>query len=359
MPENSGIHIGADRRVDPSTVSGDVLAAREMFDELYRSSPSIFFQRLSEYQHRESQHNQPYLLIREEDDSDTHVLLTQPPFGTNTLIRPGNPNSYNTAVKNSLLNFVLRYRGMTDPEGRPLSTLVLGRDDRDYSMRFSPAEYAAVYRGDFTPYAKRVLDVAGRLGYEAAYYYCYSASTATGGAALRAAGVKTLDIEGFVAAEPVNFFKQPVRRFITKYVGNYAKGRRPAEVSGHWWNDGLQVMLDLQAEYGDGSYLGNFIRFGTLPAVRGMAQANLSGNLKGYLSQGKPAVLAYGERSGLANQVKEIVVEDDELSAFAKAGLLDVVRINGPGTGHDWGEDHLAFAAVMSDGLLKVSGQSS
>lgn len=354
----NGVTVGTDRRVDPGSVSPEILESLEEFNHFYEASPDEFWAKIYNSQKRDHRFGQPYFWLRQRGDSKTHVAVTQPPYATNVLVREGNPNSYNTVIKNMLLDFTNRRRGLTDPAGNYISTLVIGASDRDYSQHFDPLSHLKLARGDFSPYAKRILGAMKRKGFEAGLIYGYSRASAVGSFVLRNAARQNMDAVGAVLVELTDAKKQNTLSFVRGYLGNYAPGNRPAEVSGHWWNDGPQVMLDLQHQHGDGSYLTNFLRPGTLPTIRGMARDKLIGNIKYAMDMGHPVVLGYGENSGIAHDVGETVANDEQLLDFVSKGLLEVMRIRGAGSGHDFGEDHLAYTATFSDGLLFVNNYS-
>jgi|GEM_PF-3319567 hypothetical protein len=346
------LSIGADKRVDPDSIDPQVREAYERFSHYTGHHQDEFLATIDRSTTTPRHFNQPpRIVVKEPGDSITHCVLSQPPFITSTAPIEGNPNSYNTAVKAHMLDYINRQRGLVDPEGLYMSTLVVAGPDRDYRPFFSTGERLAIFKGDFSPYARRVIETAQVHGYEAAYFYGYSRSAAVGASSIRMARRLNFEIMGEALAVVPNAKK----RFVGQTAKSFAQDFiNPEGISGHWWNDGPQIMLDLQKEFGDGEYWDNYLTTNHIGAARGMSRGKFIPDTRFTMTLGTPVVVVRAENAALDQDVEARLMDDDFIDHKAKRGLFRYLKARGQGSGHGMGENHLVHATIFSEALKEL-----
>jgi hypothetical protein len=238
-----------------------------------------------------------------------------------------------------------------------MSTVVVSGADMSYRPQFNLRQKADLYKGDMTPYSQKMLEVARHLGYGGLLVFGYSLCCGVG-SETAVNGLKgDFDIIGNVYGEPANIEQLFFPKFLKNYMGNYAPGTAPEKgtVTGSVIDDGPQPRLDIR--YGSNeAWMGNLFGNGNLltnfASAHGLAYgAQFPNNIKKVANELIPIALIYGERSGMSSRLGEIIEADTELSAFVSGGLIKVIRIAGETSGHDLGEDHIAYAGAMHEGM--------
>lgn len=360
LPVATSLFIDEHKRVDLDSIDPVIVETLERFNHDYQADPAVFWARIeAALRPSGSRIHESSILFRQPGDSVKYCVASQPPFMTSLLPRDGNPNSYNIAVKTYLLDQVNRQQELWAPDGRKMSTLVVSGPDRNHWPLFSPLEFLKILRGDFSPYAQRITAKMKHHGFEAAYFYGVSRAAIVGASALKNASKDNVDGLGGVFVEPTDYenlrFWQPAVNFACEF----APGTKPENLDGHWWDDGPAAMLDLQAENGDGSALGNLIGPNKAASAIGFSHDKFLQDVRFLGLRGIPVAVGYGENSAMSARFPEIAVNDPVIPGLVIDELVRLLVARGPASSHGFTENHLAHASMISDGLNQIWRQKN
>jgi len=346
------VFLNSNKRVERQTVDSQVLEVFEHENAVFTADPDAFLERI----HRDTRPSgnrlhDSALIIKEPGDSPTYCVASQPPFPAALLPKEGNPNSYNIPVKAYFVDRINRARGLLAPDGKPMSTLIGSAPDRDHWPMFSLTNRLKIFRGDFIPHAKRLINVMKTWGYEGGYFFGVSRGAVVGAAALAAANRENIDSLGAVLISPINFKNEAFFMPAVNFARDFKPGTKPKDLSGHWWDDGPEVMLHLQKKYGDGSYIGNYLTTNVFSSGIGYSQGKFGENIKTAGRHNIPVAIGCGERNAMTDGLIEALQNDAETLQIAGRGLIKVFVAHGPASGHGFTENQLAYNAIISEGF--------
>lgn len=331
--------------VNRDTLHPLTLESRELSNFNYRRNRRGYIYETYEVVHT-TQEGLPYAHFWRPGDSSTDVVLIMNPFGTP--IKPRHsaeamaayiedreaaevpegvePNDANKLLQGRFLYDTLKLAGLTDPEGNHLPVLVITAPSLDHTSPLDKKGRQAVIKGDFSPFARRALEIVRRAGYQRIYAAGYSLGTIAA-SAVRLAGKEGIDVlAGCYVGDAPNFkTRRPRKPLPLRILFPYALDSFGLDYQGPWIADGPEPRLDIARNGESYNAVGHWFGNGNFLVNRaigiGLSIKQLPDTLD-YMKRHKiPTTISWSE-SRLMRGFESFINQDVSAEQLAHDGLL-------------------------------------
>lgn len=359
-------------KVDEDALLGVTRTSLQATNRYYAINPRRYFEETYAATHRNS--DVAYAHFWQPGDSTTDTVLVINPFGTPIYPRHTadqmarritgdlgteetkkvEPNDANKLLQGRFFYDTMRRAGITDTSGRSLPLTVISSPSLDHHSTLDRSERKQVAGGDFTPFAKRALDVVRHYNYNRIHAAGYSLGTIAA-SAVELAGERDIDVlsGNYVGDAPHFRQRHPIRPLPLGILRPYMFDSLGTPYKGNWASaNGLLPRADgvnSGESYSLGHWAGNGNALVNLAIAKGLSVDGLS-KVLGYMNTHRiPTTISWSE-SKLMQGFEDYITAQPDAKELAANGLLKLFRAkNAP---HISGENPVFLTDVMVRSLL-------